>query len=155
MSSDALKSKVITDKSKLFTDCTFGQIKNLFIFSDSISQTIIFNILLNNKGNCKNSFLFCFPFRYLQSVSVPVPHNIGKPQAQNIRYSKSEVSFQDNLKNEMAERKVESLSTDRYTVRWTEVLTSKFSSKEFKKVYENLYTAFLRQTRSRRFSISA
>ena len=28
-------------------------------------------------------------------------------------------------------------------------------SKEFKKVYENLYTAFLRQTRSRRFSISA
>lgn len=55
--------------------------------------------------------------------------------------------LKDNLKNEMAERKVESLSTDRYTVRWTEVLTSKFNSKEFKKVYENLYTAFLRQTR--------
>ena len=49
--------------------------------------------------------------------------------------------LKDNLKNEMAERKV--------------VLTSKFNSKEFKKVYENLYTAFLRQTRSRRFSISA
>lgn len=63
--------------------------------------------------------------------------------------------LKDNLKNEMAERKVESLSTDRYTVRWTEVLTSKFNSKEFKKVYENLYTVFLRQTRSRRFSISA
>ena len=63
--------------------------------------------------------------------------------------------LKDNLKNEMAERKVESLSTDRYTVRWTEVLTSKFNSKEFKKVSENLYTAFLRQTRSRRFSISA
>ena len=63
--------------------------------------------------------------------------------------------LKDNLKNEMAERKVESLSTDRYTVRWTEVLTFKFNSKEFKKVYENLYTAFLRQTRSRRFSISA
>ena len=63
--------------------------------------------------------------------------------------------LKDNLKNEMAERKVESLSTDRYTVRWTEVLTSKFNSKEFKKVYENLCTAFLRQTRSRRFSISA
>ena len=39
--------------------------------------------------------------------------------------------LKDNLKNEMAERKVESLSTDRYTVRWTEVLTSKFNSKEF------------------------
>ena len=63
--------------------------------------------------------------------------------------------LKDNLKNDMAERKVESLSTDRYTVRWSEVLTSKFNSKEFKKVYENLYTAFLRQTRSRRFSISA
>lgn len=35
--------------------------------------------------------------------------------------------LKDNLKNEMAERKVESLSTDRYTVRWTEVLTSKFN----------------------------
>ena len=30
--------------------------------------------------------------------------------------------LKDNLKNEMAERKVESLSTDRYTVRWTEVV---------------------------------
>ena len=44
-------------------------------------------------------------------------------------------NLKDSLKNEMAERQVESLSTDRYTVRWTEVL--------------------LRQTRSRRFSISA
>lgn len=33
--------------------------------------------------------------------------------------------------------------------------TDEDNSKEFKKVYENLYTAFLRQTRSRRFSISA
>ena len=41
--------------------------------------------------------------------------------------------LKDNLKNEMAERKVESLSTDRYTVRWTVVLISKFNSKEFKK----------------------
>ena len=28
-------------------------------------------------------------------------------------------NLKDSLKNEMAERQVESLSTDRYTVRWT------------------------------------
>ena len=41
-----------------------------------------------------------------------------------------------------------------YIVRWTSVLSNRFDTTGFKKVYGDLYKAFTKQTSSRRFSIS-
>ena len=63
--------------------------------------------------------------------------------------------IRDSLKAEMAEREVEELVVGNYIVRWTSVLSNRFDTTGFKKLYGNLYKAFTKQTNSRRFSISA
>ena len=63
-------------------------------------------------------------------------------------------TIRDNLKQEMVERDTEELEAGAYIVRWTSVLSNKFNSTEFKKVYADLYKAFTKQVSSRRFSIS-
>jgi len=69
-----------------------------------------------------------------------------KAEAENIR---------ESLKTEMADREVEELIVGNYIVRWTSVLSNRFDSTAFKKVYGELYKAYTKQTASRRFSISA
>ena len=64
-------------------------------------------------------------------------------------------TLRDGIKAEMLNRDVEELEAGPYIVRWTSVLTSRFDSTAFKKVYADLYKAFTKQTASRRFSISA
>lgn len=68
-----------------------------------------------------------------------------KAEAENIR---------ESLKTEMADREVEELVVGNYIVRWTSVLSNRFDSTAFKKVYGELYKAYTKQTASRRFSIS-
>ena len=64
-------------------------------------------------------------------------------------------AIRDAIKQEMLERDTEELSAGQYIVRWTSVLTSRFDTTAFKKVYGDLYKAFTKQSASRRFSISA
>lgn len=68
-----------------------------------------------------------------------------KAEADNIR---------ESLKAELADREVEELVVGNYIVRWTSVLSNRFDSTAFKKVYGELYKAYTKQTASRRFSIS-
>ena len=56
---------------------------------------------------------------------------------------------------EMLERDTEELEAGAYIIRWTSVLSNRFDTTGFKKVYGDLYKAFTKQTASRRFSISA
>ena len=63
-------------------------------------------------------------------------------------------SIKDSIKAEMLELDTEELEAGAYIVRWTSVLSQKFNSTEFKKVYSDLYKAFTKQVSSRRFSIS-
>ena len=63
-------------------------------------------------------------------------------------------AIRDSIKQEMMERDTEELIAGQYIVRWTSVLTNRFDSSAFKKVYGDLYKAFTKQTASRRFSIS-
>ena len=51
-------------------------------------------------------------------------------------------------------RETEELTAGQYIVRWTPVLSNRFDSTAFKKMYSDLYKAFTKQTASRRFSIS-
>ena len=63
-------------------------------------------------------------------------------------------ALRDSIKQEMMEREVEELTAGQYIIRWTSVLSNRFDTTGFKKVYGDLYKAFTKQTNSRRFSIS-
>ena len=63
-------------------------------------------------------------------------------------------AIRDSIKAEMMEREVEELTAGQYIIRWTPVLTNRFDTTGFKKVYGDLYKAFTKQSSSHRFSIS-
>ena len=63
-------------------------------------------------------------------------------------------AIRDSLKAEMMERETEELIAGSYIIRWTSVLSNRFDTTGFKKMYGDLYKAFTKQTASRRFSIS-
>ena len=63
-------------------------------------------------------------------------------------------AIRDSIKQEMLDRDVEELTAGAYIIRWTSVLSNRFDTTGFKKVYGDLYKAFTNQTSSRRFSIS-
>ena len=63
-------------------------------------------------------------------------------------------AIRDEIKTEMLNRNIEELSAGQYIVRWTEILSNRFDTTGFKKIYGDLYKAFTKQTASRRFTIS-
>ena len=63
-------------------------------------------------------------------------------------------TVRDSIKAEMIERETEELIAGSYIIRWTSVLSNRFDSTAFKKVYGDLYKAFTKQSASRRFTIS-
>ena len=72
-----------------------------------------------------------------------------------IEEAKAEVeAIKDSIKAEMADRDLDELEPGSYIVRYKPVATSRCDSTAFKKTYEDLYKAFLKQSTSRRFSIS-
>ncbi len=68
--------------------------------------------------------------------------------------SKEVEALKDAIKAEMTARGVEEMEAGRYIVRWTSVLSSRFDSTSFKKELPELYGRFVKQTASRRFTIS-
>ena len=63
-------------------------------------------------------------------------------------------ALRDEIKAEMMARNIEELSVGQFIVRWTSILSNRFDTTGFKKMYGDLYKAFTKQTNSRRFSIS-
>ena len=63
-------------------------------------------------------------------------------------------AIRDGIKAEMMERETEELVAGSYIIRWTSVLSNRFDTTGFKKMYGDLYKAFTKQSASRRFSIS-
>ena len=59
-----------------------------------MAQTVVFHILLNNKGYGKHSLLSGLLFDDGEPVSVPVPDNITGTEAQNIADTQAEIPFQ-------------------------------------------------------------
>ena len=64
-------------------------------------------------------------------------------------------AIRDSIKAEMTNRGGEELTSDKYIVRWTSVLSNRFDSTAFKKVMPDVYKAYTKQVSSRRFTISA
>ena len=63
-------------------------------------------------------------------------------------------AIRDSIKAEMMERGVEEMEAGKFIVRWTPILSNRFDSTAFKKIYGDLYKAYTKQVSSRRFTVS-
>lgn len=73
-----------------------------------------------------------------------------------VEEAKKEIEMIENeLKEEMIEREIEELAADQYIIRYTNILSNRFDTTNFKKTYSDLYKAFTKQVASKRFTISA
>ena len=63
-------------------------------------------------------------------------------------------ALKDEIKADMQERGVEQQAAGDFLIRWTTVTANRFDSKAFQKEHETLYSQYLKQTVSRRFSIA-
>ena len=63
-------------------------------------------------------------------------------------------AVRDTIKAEMTERNTEELIAGQYIIRWTSVLSNRFDTTGFKKMYADLYKEYTKQIASRRFTIS-
>ena len=69
--------------------------------------------------------------------------------------AKKEVEkLKDEIKEEMNKRNTEEMKVGKYIVRWTEVLSNRFDTTAFKKMFPSMYKDFTKEVSSRRFSIS-
>ena len=63
-------------------------------------------------------------------------------------------TIRNSIKAEMEAREVEELIAGQYIVRYTSVLSNRFDSTTFKKLYADLYHDFTKPVSSRRFTVS-
>ena len=63
-------------------------------------------------------------------------------------------ALRDEIKEEMMKQGKEEIEAGKYIVRWTSVLSQRFDSTAFKKALPEVYKAYIKQSASRRFSIS-
>ena len=61
-------------------------------------------------------------------------------------------TLRDEIKAEMLNRNTEEMEAGQYIIRWTSVLSQRFDTTSFKKVYGDLYKEYTKQTASRRLS---
>ena len=63
-------------------------------------------------------------------------------------------AIRDALKDEMLRLNTEELAVGAYIVRYTNVISNRFDSTTFKRLYGDLYNDFTKPVSSRRFSVS-
>ncbi len=64
------------------------------------------------------------------------------------------VARESLIKEEMKARETEELNLGNVIIRFTSVLSNRFDTTNFKKLHKDLYTAFIKQVASKRFSIA-
>lgn len=62
--------------------------------------------------------------------------------------------IKDEIKDFMDKNKTTELAVDVFTVHWSEITSERFDSKAFKKDNEELYSEYLREITTKRFSIT-
>ena len=92
---DALVVQIVAHDFQLLLDCPFRNGENQFIAPDAIAQTVVLNVLLNDKGNCEESALARLLLHHFQSVPVCIPHDIARAQFQNVADTQAQVPFQN------------------------------------------------------------
>lgn len=72
-----------------------------------------------------------------------------------IREAEAEAErIKDEIKKELTEQGKEEMIVGRYIVRWTNVSTNRFDSTRLKDAMPDVYKMYIKQTESRRFSIT-
>ena len=70
--------------------------------------------------------------------------------------AKNEIeSIKDELKAEMLRRNTEELDLGCFIVRYQSIVSNKFDNSAFKKALPDVYAAFIKQTTTKRFTVSA
>ena len=62
-------------------------------------------------------------------------------------------ALRDEIKADMQKRGVEQQAAGDFLIRWTTIVSSRFDGKTFQKEHAAMYSRYLKQTESRRFSI--
>ena len=91
---DAINVQIVADDFQLLLDCPFRNRENQFIAPDAVAQTVVLNVLLNDKGNCEESALACLLLHHFQTVAVCIPYDIARAQFQNVADAQAQVPFQ-------------------------------------------------------------
>ena len=63
-------------------------------------------------------------------------------------------ALREQLKEEMVRQNVEELIAGAYILRYTPIISNRFDSTSFKRLYADLYKDFTKPVSSRRFSVS-
>ena len=63
-------------------------------------------------------------------------------------------AIEDQIKQHMTEQGIEEMEVGTHMVRYTTVLSQRFDQTTFKRKLPELYTAYLKQSESKRFSVS-
>lgn len=63
--------------------------------------------------------------------------------------------IKDEIKAEMTSRNTEELDVDVFKIRYKTVKSSRFDTTAFKSTHKELYDQYVKQTESRRFTVSA
>lgn len=63
-------------------------------------------------------------------------------------------AIREQIKAEMERCEVEEMIAGQYIIRWTPIISNRFDSTTFKKLYADLYKDFTKPVSSRRFSVS-
>ena len=72
-----------------------------------------------------------------------------------IREAEAEAErLKEEIKAEMTKQSKEEMIVDRYVIRWTNVVSNRFDSTAFKAVMPDVYRMYVKETKSRRFSIT-
>lgn len=70
------------------------------------------------------------------------------------KLNKKITAIQDKLKAELLERETAELETDLFKIRYTDVITNRFDTTAFKKCYSDLYSQFIKQCTTKRFTVA-
>lgn len=72
-----------------------------------------------------------------------------------IREAEAEAEkLKEEIKAEMTKKQTDEMNVGRYVVRWTSVVSNRFDSKVFQVAMPDVYNMYVKQTKSRRFSIT-
>lgn len=75
-------------------------------------------------------------------------------KAQIKELSKKADAIEEELKKDLDRRKQESVTTEKYIIRWTHVLSNRFDTSAFRADHPKLCEQYTRPSTSRRFSIA-
>lgn len=91
---DAVKAEIITDDGELLLYCSFRDWENQVILFYSITETVVFYVLLDHERDGEDASLAGFLLSDLKPESVAIPHNVAEPEHENIADTQTKIAFQ-------------------------------------------------------------